>query len=149
MWPPQVQITARELASAGRFSPFEPVGIFFPIRGFFALKTLESDRPHYKKNNSGGIASGRSRLYILKKSLSYALHRNQEDDMAIRKSAIKSAPPRPNLEHLLEQARVSGVTDEQLQEQRISFAYGNAPENSGITKESARLASRSLRLARA
>lgn len=69
--------------------------------------------------------------------------------MAIRKSAMKKAPPRPELERLLEQARKSGVTEEQLHEQRISFAYGNAPENSRITKESVRDASRSLRLARA
>jgi hypothetical protein len=69
--------------------------------------------------------------------------------MAIRKSTIRAAPPRPALEHLLEQARLNGVTDEQLQEQRVSFVYGNAPENSRITKESARTASKSLRLARA
>jgi len=71
------------------------------------------------------------------------------DKMAIRKSAIRSAPPRPELEALLEQARRSEVTEEQLQEQRASFAYGNAPENSRITKESARSAASSLRLARA
>ena len=67
--------------------------------------------------------------------------------MAIRKSTIRPAPPRPELERLLEQARVSGVTEEQLHEQRVSFAYGNAPENSRITKESVRTASRRLRLA--
>lgn len=69
--------------------------------------------------------------------------------MAIRKSTIKPAPPRPELERLLKQAKLSGVTEEQLHEQRVSFAYGNAPEDSRITKESARDASRSLRLARA
>jgi hypothetical protein len=69
--------------------------------------------------------------------------------MAPRKSAIRSAPRRPELEQLLEQARVAGVTDDMLQEQRVSFAYGNAPENSRITKESARTASRSVRIARA
>jgi hypothetical protein len=68
--------------------------------------------------------------------------------MAIRKSTIKAAPPRPELERLFEAARKSGVTDEQLKEQRVSFAYGNAPQNSGITKESVIAASRSLRLAR-
>ena len=67
--------------------------------------------------------------------------------MAIRKSTIRPAPPRPELERLLEQARVSGVTEDQLHEQRVSFAYGNAPENSRITKESVRTASRRLRLA--
>ncbi len=69
--------------------------------------------------------------------------------MAIRKSAINQAPPRPELEALIEKARRSGVSEDQLREQRASFAYGNAPENSRITKESARSAASSLRLARA
>lgn len=47
--------------------------------------------------------------------------------MAIRKSALIDPPARPELDRLLEQARAVGVTDEQLREQRISFAYGNAP----------------------
>lgn len=64
--------------------------------------------------------------------------------MAIRKSALKQAPARPELDRLLRQARETGVTDEQLFEQRISFAYGNAPENSGITKETARTAASSM-----
>ncbi len=64
--------------------------------------------------------------------------------MAIRKSALKTAPARPELDRLLQQARETGVTDEQLKEQRISFAYGNAPENSGITKETARSAANSM-----
>jgi len=68
--------------------------------------------------------------------------------MAIRKPAISQAPPRPELERLLEEARRTGVTEDQLREQRASFAYGNAPENSRITKESARAAANSLRLAR-
>jgi hypothetical protein len=38
------------------------------------------------------------------------------------------------------------VLDAELREQRISFAYGNAPEESGITKESVREASRTLRM---
>jgi hypothetical protein len=69
--------------------------------------------------------------------------------MAIRKSILKAAPPRPELDRLLEAARKSSITDDELQEQRASFAYGNAPENSRITKESARSAARSLRLSRA
>jgi len=69
--------------------------------------------------------------------------------MAIRKAAITKAPPRPELDRLLEEARQTGITEDQLREQRASFAYGNAPENSRITKESARTAASSLRLARA
>lgn len=68
--------------------------------------------------------------------------------MAIRKATIRKAPARPELDRLLEQARQTGVTEDQLREQRASFAYGNAPENSRITKESARTAAGSLRLAR-
>ncbi len=64
--------------------------------------------------------------------------------MAIRKSALKSAPARPELDRLLQYARETGVTDEQLLEQRISFAYGNAPEGSGITKETVRSAANSI-----
>ena len=67
--------------------------------------------------------------------------------MAARKATIRPAPLRPELEALLEEARKTGVTDEQLQEQRASFAYGNASAGStAITKESARDASRRNRL---
>ena len=70
--------------------------------------------------------------------------------MAARKSVLKPAPPRPELDDLLIKARESGVSDEQLQEQRVSFAYGNAPAGADrITKESARDASRRNRLAHA
>lgn len=68
--------------------------------------------------------------------------------MAIRKATLRSAPPRPELERLLSAAKAHYVTDLELQEQRISFVYGNAPENSRITKESARSAASSLRLQR-
>jgi hypothetical protein len=66
--------------------------------------------------------------------------------MAARKSVLKPAPPRPELERLLAASIKAGVTDEQLQEQRVSFAYGNAPEGSRITKDSARKAAHSIRL---
>jgi hypothetical protein len=66
--------------------------------------------------------------------------------MADRKPILGDSPPRPELDGLFEEARRMGVSDADLAEQRISFAYGNAPENSGITKESVREASRSMRL---
>jgi len=69
--------------------------------------------------------------------------------MAERKTAIVRAPKRPDLEALLEKDKKAGVTDEVLQEQRASFAYGNAPKGSRINKASARSASKSLRLASA
>lgn len=57
--------------------------------------------------------------------------------MAERKTALKRAPERPQLQALLERAKTTVLTDEQLQEQRASFVYGNAPKGSRITKESA------------
>jgi len=69
--------------------------------------------------------------------------------MAIRKATLRRAPPRPELERLVSEAKERGITDAELQEQRVSFAYGNAPENSRITKESVRSAAKSLRLGRA
>lgn len=67
--------------------------------------------------------------------------------MAARKSVLKRAPKRPELDALLKAARQTGVSDEQLVEQRASFAYGNAPANAHrITKETARDASRRNRL---
>lgn len=68
--------------------------------------------------------------------------------MAARKSVLKRAPERPELDALLAEARKTGVSDELLLEQRASFAYGNAPARAErITKESARTASTRNRLA--
>ena len=66
--------------------------------------------------------------------------------MAERKSAFKRAPDRPELAALLERAKTVTLTDEQLQEQRVSFVYGNASKGSGITKESARKAAGRIRV---
>jgi hypothetical protein len=66
--------------------------------------------------------------------------------MAARKTVMTPAPSRPELDRLIENAKINGVSDEQLLEQRASFAYGNAPAGSRITKESARTASQSVRL---
>ena len=66
--------------------------------------------------------------------------------MAARKSYMGPQPVRPALDKLLERVSHVPVTDAQLQEQRVSFAYGNAPTDSGITKESARNASETIRI---
>jgi hypothetical protein len=67
--------------------------------------------------------------------------------MAARKSVLKRAPERPELEALIKDARKAGVSDDQLREQRASFAYGNAPASAErITKESARIAATRNRL---
>ncbi len=69
--------------------------------------------------------------------------------MAARKPFFGPAPYHPELDRLLEQASEIDITDEQLREQRVSFAYGNAPEDARITKESVREASNSFRIKRA
>lgn len=69
--------------------------------------------------------------------------------MAERKSSISRAPKRPELERLVQLNKETGVSETVLEEQRASFAYGNAPKGSRITKASARSASKSLRLAHA
>ncbi|MCY4005457.1 MAG: hypothetical protein OXE84_01310 [Rhodobacteraceae bacterium] len=66
--------------------------------------------------------------------------------MAERKSAIKRAPQRPDLEALYEAAKTHKISDEELREQAVSWAYGNAPVGSTFTKKSARDAVRRLRL---
>ena len=60
--------------------------------------------------------------------------------MAERKSALRRAPARPELDALLEKAKKITLTEDELREQLVSFVYGNAPKGSRITKESARKA---------
>ena len=66
--------------------------------------------------------------------------------MTIRKTTMTKAPVRESLAALLARAKINGVSEEQLREQRASFAYGNAPVGSKITKESARSASQSIKM---
>lgn len=66
--------------------------------------------------------------------------------MAARKSVLKPAPSRPELDRLMQASIKAGVTDDILREQRVSFVFGNAPEGSRITKDSARKAADSIRL---
>jgi len=47
---------------------------------------------------------------------------------------------------LLEASRHRVVTEEELREQRVSFAFGNAPRSELITKDSVRAASTHIRL---
>lgn len=68
--------------------------------------------------------------------------------MAERKPVLGPAPEHPELDRLLEETRTIAVSEADLQEQRISFAYGNAPQASRITKESVRDASRTIRITR-
>jgi len=67
--------------------------------------------------------------------------------MAVRKSFLGPTPEHPELDRLLEATRAVRLTDAQLEEQRVSFAYGNAPASADrITKDSVRAASKSIRL---
>jgi len=67
--------------------------------------------------------------------------------MAARKVFFGPQPKHPELDRLLEKARTIRVTDEQLREQGVSFAYGNAPADSNrITKDSVRDTSHRLRI---
>jgi hypothetical protein len=66
--------------------------------------------------------------------------------MADRKQFLNVAPADAELMRLLEATKDVPVTEAQLREQRISFAFGNAMGSDSITKESVRHASRNLRL---
>ena len=66
--------------------------------------------------------------------------------MAIRKQFATTPIVSENLKRLLEEARTTVVSEEQLSAQSVSFAYGNAPKSDLITKESVALASKRFRL---
>ena len=67
--------------------------------------------------------------------------------MADRKQFFGDVKPDPSLAELLKTAKEAVVTEEELHEQRISFAFGNAPADAkSITKESVRQASEHIRL---
>lgn len=68
--------------------------------------------------------------------------------MADRKQFLRSLEPDPELTRILESSKAIVVTEAELKEQRISFAYGNAPQGSEhrITKESVKAASEHIKL---
>jgi hypothetical protein len=66
--------------------------------------------------------------------------------MADRKQFQNVTAPDPDLIRLLDEARTKLVTEDELREQRISFAFGNALNSELITKESVRNASRRIKL---
>lgn len=70
-----------------------------------------------------------------------------EDIMADRKQFSTRITPNPELLRALERSKGVQVTEEVLEEQRISFAFGNAPRDAeNITKESVRQTSRKIKL---
>lgn len=64
--------------------------------------------------------------------------------MPARKQFQSALRVSTRLAELLESARPA--TEDELKEQRISFAYGNAPQSELITKDSVRRASENIRL---
>ncbi len=69
--------------------------------------------------------------------------------MADRKQFLGDMSPDPHLMELLEATAGDTVTEEVLKEQKISFAFGNAPADAQeITKDSIKLACENLRLRR-
>jgi len=66
--------------------------------------------------------------------------------MADRKQFINIKEADSDLIRLLKDSEHVSVTDEELREQRISFAFGNALHSESITKESVRQTSRHVRL---
>ncbi len=64
--------------------------------------------------------------------------------MSDRKQFITSSPIRDDLKVALEKTKDVVVSDEQLREQRISFAYGNAPASSHSTKDEVKKAATSM-----
>jgi hypothetical protein len=70
--------------------------------------------------------------------------------MADRQQFFRPIEADPELAKILEASRTTAVTEEELREQRISFAFGNAPQDSQdrITKDSLRLASEHINCCR-
>ncbi|HXM65470.1 MAG TPA: hypothetical protein VN911_01980 [Candidatus Acidoferrum sp.] len=67
--------------------------------------------------------------------------------MADRKQFFGDITPDPELVELLKTAAQTTVTEDDLREQRISFAFGNAPADAkNITKDSVRHTSEHIRL---
>ena len=66
--------------------------------------------------------------------------------MADRKQFQGVTQPDAELQTLLTQSRTKVVTEAELHEQRISFAFGNALNSDRITKDSVRAASKKISL---
>jgi hypothetical protein len=66
--------------------------------------------------------------------------------MAARKQFQSTLTVNPELKRLLDEARGKTISEADLHEQRVSFAFGNAPQSDLITKDSVRFASQHIRL---
>jgi hypothetical protein len=89
------------------------------------------------------------KLQLIAQSLITRQHEPEGDGkkMADRKQFLGTVVADQELLRLLDATRDTGVTEEELHEQRISFAFGNAPADAkSITKDSVRRTSKSIRL---
>jgi hypothetical protein len=68
--------------------------------------------------------------------------------MADRQQFLRKIEPDPELTKILEASKKHEITEDELRQQRISFAFGNAPRSSEgrITKESITFASENIKL---
>ena len=66
--------------------------------------------------------------------------------MAARKSFLTVAPESEEFGRVIAEVAKRGVTEAQLSEQRVSFAYGNAPDGSASSKEAVRAESKHNKL---
>ena len=66
--------------------------------------------------------------------------------MSTRKQFETSLELTPEMERLIKEAQNKGVSEEDLQQQRVSFAYGNALKSERITKDTVLRTSQSIRL---
>lgn len=67
--------------------------------------------------------------------------------MADRKQFFGDIKPDPELVELLKTTAQTELTEDEFREQRISFAFGNAPADAkNITKDSVRHTSKHIRL---
>lgn len=67
--------------------------------------------------------------------------------MAARKQFLQVRETDPALKALLDAVKGKKVTEAELHEQRVSFAFGNAPVSDFITKDSVRASSQSILIA--
>jgi hypothetical protein len=68
--------------------------------------------------------------------------------MPARKPFLKASEPDQELLNLIEVSKEHVVSEDDIREQRVSFAFGNALGSDNITKESVRRSSSSLRMQR-
>ncbi len=66
--------------------------------------------------------------------------------MADRKQFLPTPETDKELQALLDEAKTVEVSEDEFKEQRISFAFGNAPESDLITKDSVRHSSAHIRI---